>query len=340
MNQLMLRLHVALAQPVRGALAAGSSRRRRAGARCGGRSAACSTPWSRRRRWCRGGRTSSPVIVIIGAALVGAAARVPVARKMLPWADDRVGRAVALGGVVGVVEQAVDGLVAARGRRCAGRLAGVARRATTAPGPRRPRRARPCASSARRRHVGTSSSVFWKARSASGVGGAQRVVGRRSAVAAPGGDPQRVDRVARAAGRAGGGRWPARTMHGQLGPQLDVRAPGARRRRRSAARRRRSTRTPLEQVDVRRRCRAGSSPCLASATREAVARRSGVGAVGRAVAVAAPRWRRRLDVPQNASWRPLVSLDDRQQHPAHVGQQQRARRRGRPATAPSRCRRR
>ena len=50
--------------------------------------------------------------VISGRALVGQQHACRWSRKMLPCARDRVGRAVALGGVVGVVEEAVDGLVA------------------------------------------------------------------------------------------------------------------------------------------------------------------------------------------------------------------------------------
>ena len=53
-----------------------------------------------------------PVIVIIGRPSVESSTRAGD-EEDVALGDDRVGRAVALGGVVGVVEHAVDGLVAA-----------------------------------------------------------------------------------------------------------------------------------------------------------------------------------------------------------------------------------
>ena len=73
---------VALAEPAARRPRRGSSRRTRAGAGCGARSAACSTPGCTRRRWCRGRRTSSRRSSS-SACPRSTAARLPATRKML-----------------------------------------------------------------------------------------------------------------------------------------------------------------------------------------------------------------------------------------------------------------
>ena len=152
--------------------------------------------------------------------------------------DDRVGRAVALGGIVGVVEDAVDGLVALEvddAQRAAG-LDDV-----------RPRRTRVehLVVEHRTRHdrrvltrrSSTNSSVFRNARSRLGGRGPRGVVAGRSARSVHAVTRSGVDRV------LGPGVEHVRRVghhddHGQLGPQLDVRARRRERGRRTRARRR------------------------------------------------------------------------------------------------------
>ncbi len=112
MYQLMLRDEVALAEALAGALARGSSRRRRAGAWCGGRSGACSTPCEQAPPMVSWLPHSSATTVISALPSVAAQHRAGD-EEDAPLGGDRVGGAVALGGVGGRVEEAVDGLVAA-----------------------------------------------------------------------------------------------------------------------------------------------------------------------------------------------------------------------------------
>ena len=103
-------------------------------ARCGGRSAACSTPGCRRRRSCRGRRTSCRRSSS-SARPRWTAARVPGDEEDVALGGDRVGApSSARPWSCGVVEQAVDGLVAAEVDD-AQRRRRPARRATTRPGP-------------------------------------------------------------------------------------------------------------------------------------------------------------------------------------------------------------
>ena len=206
---------------------------------------------------------------------------------------DRVGRAVALGGVVGAVEQAVDGLVAAAGRRSTAR--GRPRRPpTTARGRDRPGRAPSCQPPRGR-----------------------VVVGVRAARARARASPRAADRRARSARRA---RRAARASstplgrvermrrvrdehdHRQLAAQLDA-VVRARRCRRSVRLPSGSTRTPWKNDtlggDVAR-----LEPVLGGRERRTMPR---------AVARAAQR-----------VVAPGVVGDDRRQHAALVGEQRMA----------------
>ena len=161
------------------------------------------------------------------------------------------------------------------------------------------------------------------ARSASGVADQSGVVAR--------GRRGRVHAVTRSGGRpmySGRGIEHVRRVrdddeHGQLGAQLDVRAGARPACRRSASAPSVVDAHALEEVDVGHDV-AAVEPGLASAT----ANRSR--AFGwRAVHAAARRTSRSLragvDAPHSASWRAAGVGDDRQQHAAHVGEQQRAR---------------
>ena len=136
------------------------------------------------------------------------AARVPVARKMLPCAAIGVGRAVALGGVVRRcrARQSTAWLPSRSTMRSVSPAAHHA--ATTARAPPPPRRAPPRRSRGRRARAcgepGSRSSVLRKARWRSGVDVQQRRRRAPVGLAPPGRHAQRRAPVARAAGRA---RW-------------------------------------------------------------------------------------------------------------------------------------
>ena len=149
---------------------------------------------------------------------------VPGDEEDVALGDDRVGRAVALGRVVGVVEQAVDGLVALEVDD-AQRAAGARRRATTGA------RASTTSSSTTHRSCRTRpssvsrySSVFRNARSR--LRASTTTPGRRASVGGspPGGDAQRRRPCTSGRGSSRCGRVGDEDDHRHLGAQLDVRA--------------------------------------------------------------------------------------------------------------------
>ena len=236
----------------------------------------------------------------------------------MPWRCDRVRRAVALGGVVGVVEQAVDGLVAVE----VDDRQDVARARTT----RRPRRAggddvvgalRRRGGHASPRAVSVVGGVdegavgppAWRPTAGRRARSARRA--RRAPPAACRCTAARVERVRR--------RWrPARAAAARRAASTAAPGAGGARRTRSAPSA--STRTPWKNEMLGGRSR-GPSPCLAAAEQRTARGRRATGPAARR-----RRTRRRcaprVDVPHSASWRPDVSPTMRGQHPALVAEQQ------------------